>query len=169
MDIAKHVFQAPDFEASGHVLLCKKISRTKLLPFFAAQPRCQVFLPGFSARFFCQVFLEACGGAHHRARELLKLGHGVRLIAPACVNLFVTRQKNDAADAEAAKRLSMRFVPVKTEEQKAPAMEFRGRDLLVRQRTQSGIVGRLWCRLAHVRGLEVQGERYQQQAHVVAH
>ncbi len=141
--------------------------------FFAkrsAAPSCCRFLQRSRvARFFCQVFLEACGGAHHRARELLKLGHGVRLIAPACVNLFVTRQKNDAADAEAAKRLSMRFVPVKTEEQKAPAMEFRGRDLLVRQRTQSGIVGRLWCRLAHVRGLQVQGERYQQQAHVVAH
>jgi transposase len=145
--------------------------------FFAkrsAAPSCCRFLQRSRvARFFCQVFLEACGGAHHWARELLKLGHGVRLIAPAFVNLFVTRQKNDAADAEAiceaAQRLSMRFVPVKTEEQQAPAMEFRGRDLLVRQRTQSGIVDRLWCRLAHVRGLQAQGERYQQQAHVVAH
>lgn len=95
--------------------------------FFAAQPR-------------CQVVLEACGGAHYRARELLKLGHDVRLIAPAYVKPFVKRQKNDAADAEAiceaAQWPSMRFVPVKTEEQQAAAMVFRGRDLLVRQRTQ---------------------------------
>ena len=69
--------------------------------------------------------LEACGGAHHWARELTKLGHDVRLIAPAYVKPFVKRQKNDAADAEAiceaAQRPSMRFVPVKTEAQQAAA------------------------------------------------
>jgi len=72
LDIAKHVFQAHGVDASGHVLLRKKVSRAKLLSFFAAQPR-------------CQVVLEACGGAHYWARELLKLGHDVRLIAPAYV------------------------------------------------------------------------------------
>lgn len=127
LDIAKHVFQAHGVDSSGHVLLRKKIARAKLLPFFAAQPR-------------CRVVLEACGGAHYWARELLKLGHDVRLIAPAYVKPFVKRQKNDAADAEAiceaAQRPTMRFVPVKTEEQQAAAMVFRGRDLLVRQRTQ---------------------------------
>ena len=127
LDIAKHVFQAHGADASGHAILRKKISRTKLLPFFAAQSR-------------CLVVLEACGGAHHWARELLKLGHDVRLIAPAYVKPFVKRQKSDAADAEAiceaAQRPNMRFVPVKTEEQQAAAMVFRGRDLLVRQRTQ---------------------------------
>jgi transposase len=62
------------------------------------------------------------------------------LIAPAYVKPFVKRQKNDAADAEAiceaAQRPSMRFVPVKTEEQQANAIVFRARDLLVHQRTQ---------------------------------
>lgn len=86
------------------------------------------------------IVLEASGGAHHWARELRKLGHDVRLIAPAYVKPFVKRQKNDEADAEAiceaAQRPSMGFVPVKTEEQQAAAMVFRGRDLLVRQRTQ---------------------------------
>jgi transposase len=83
---------------------------------------------------------EACAGAHYWAREIGKLGHRVRLIAPAYVKPFVKRQKNDAADAEAiceaAQRPSMRFVPVKTEEQQANGIVFRVRDLLVRQRTQ---------------------------------
>lgn len=127
LDIAKHVFQAHGVDASGHAILRRKITRSKLLPFFSSHPR-------------CLIVLEACGGAHHWARELLKLGHDVRLIAPAYVKPFVKRQKNDAADAEAiceaAQRPSMRFVPVKTEEQQAAAMVFRARDLLVRQRTQ---------------------------------
>ena len=127
LDIAKHVFQAHGVDASGHAVFRKRISRAKLLPFFAAQPR-------------CRVVLEACGGAHYWARELAKLGHDVQLIAPAYVKPFVKRQKNDAADAEAlceaAQRPSMRFVPVKSEAQQAAAMVFRGRDLLVRQRTQ---------------------------------
>ena len=127
LDIAKHVFQLHGADASGQAVLRKKISRAKLLPFFASQPR-------------CRVVLEACGGAHHWARELTKLGHDVQLIAPAYVKPFVKRQKNDAADAEAiceaAQRPSMRFVPVKSEAQQAAAMVFRGRDLLVRQRTQ---------------------------------
>ncbi len=127
LDIAKSVFQVHGADASGRALLRKKISRVKLLPFFAELPS-------------CRVVLEACGGAHHWARELAKLGHNVQLIAPAYVKPFVKRQKNDAADAEAiceaAQRPSMRFVPVKSEDQQAAAVIFRGRDLLVRQRTQ---------------------------------
>ena len=84
--------------------------------------------------------MEACAGAHYWAREIAKLGHDVRLIAAAYVKPFIKRQKNDAADAEAvceaAQRPSMRFVPVKTEEQQANGIVFRARDLLVRQRTQ---------------------------------
>jgi transposase len=127
LDIAKHVFQAHGADASGRAVLRKKLSRSKVLPFFASHPR-------------CRIVLEACGGAHHWARELAKLGHDVELIAPTYVRPFVKRQKNDAADAEAiceaAQRPSMRFVPVKTEAQQAAALVFRGRDLLVRQRTQ---------------------------------
>ena len=65
----------------------------------------------------------------------------MRLIAPVYVKPFIKRQKNDAADAEAiceaSQRPSMRFVPVKSEEQQANGIVFRARDLLVRQRTQS--------------------------------
>ena len=112
LDIAKHVLQAHGAGASGCAMLRKNLSRSKVLPFFASQPR-------------CWVVLEAGGGAHHLARDLAKLGHDVQLIASACVRPFVKRQKNDAADAEAiceaAQRPSMRFVPVKTEAQQAAA------------------------------------------------
>src|SRR3546814_20853483 len=47
------------------------------------------------------VVMEACGSAHYWAREMTKLGHEVKLIAPRYVKPFVKRQKNDAADAEA--------------------------------------------------------------------
>ncbi len=74
------------------------------------------------------------------ACELARLGHEARLIPPAYVKPFAKRQKSDAADAEAiceaARRPTMRFVAVKSEEQQAAAMIVRTCDLLVRQRTQ---------------------------------
>lgn len=127
LDIAKQVFHAHGADASGATVFSRRITRQKLIQFFAGQPR-------------CVVALEACAGAHHWGRELIKLGHEVRLIPPAYVKPFVKRQKNDAADAqaicEAAQRPTMRFVPVKSEERQASAAVFRARDLLVRQRTQ---------------------------------
>jgi transposase len=88
LDIAKSVFQAHGSDASGSVVFRKKLSRGRLLAFFAARPR-------------CVVAMEACAGAHHWGRELTKLGHEERLIPPAYVKPFVKRQKNDEADAEA--------------------------------------------------------------------
>jgi transposase len=127
LDIAKNVFHAHGADERGRVVFSKRISRGKLLEFFAAQPS-------------CMVALEACGGAHHWARQLIHLGHQVRLIPPAYVKPFVKRHKNDAVDAEAiceaAQRPSMRFVAVKDEEQQAAGLVFRTRDLLVKQRTQ---------------------------------
>jgi transposase len=127
LDIAKSVFQAHGADAAGSVVFRKKLNRSRLLAFFAAQPR-------------CVVVMEACAGAHHWGRELMKMGHQVRLIPPAYVKPFVKRQKNDMADAEAiceaAQRPTMRFVPVKDRDQQASSVVFRARDLLVRQRTQ---------------------------------
>lgn len=127
LDIAKSVFHAHGADGSGALVFSRKLTRAKLLDFFAAQPA-------------CVVAMEACGGAHHWARQLTQLGHTVRLIPPAYVKPFVKRQKNDAIDAEAiceaAQRPGMRFVAIKTEEQQAAGMVFRTRDLLVRQRTQ---------------------------------
>ena len=83
LDIAKHVFQVHGADGAGHVLFRKRITRVKLLGFLAAQTG-------------CVVAMEACAGAHHWAREIAKLGHQVRLIAPAYVKPFIKRQKNDA-------------------------------------------------------------------------
>jgi transposase len=127
LDIAKASFQAHGADASGAVVFRKKLTRGRLLAFLAGQPR-------------CLVAMEACAGAHHWGRELLAIGHTVRLIPPAYVKPFVKRQKNDEADAEAiceaAQRPTMRFVSVKSQDQQASAVVFRARDLLVRQRTQ---------------------------------
>jgi transposase len=127
LDLAKQVFHVHGADASGATVFSRRLTRAKLLGFFVTQPR-------------CLVAMEACGGAHHWGRELERLGHEVRLIAPAYVKPFVKRQKNDARDAEAiceaARRPGMRFVAVKEEAQQASAAVFRARDLLVRQRTQ---------------------------------
>lgn len=78
------------------------------------------------------VVMEACGSAHFWAREMGKLGHKVKLIAPQHVRPFVKWQKNDTADAEAiviaAQRPEMRFVAPKSEEQQAIAVLFRVRE-----------------------------------------
>jgi transposase len=128
LDLAKSIFQAHGADAAGEVVFRKKLGRGRLLDFFAGLPP-------------CVVAMEACAGAHHWGRELTRQGHTVRLIPPIYVKPFVKRQKNDMADAEAiceaAQRPSMRFVPLKGEEQQASSVVFRARDLLVRQRTQT--------------------------------
>jgi transposase len=83
--------------------------------------------------------MEACASAHHWAREIIKLGHTVKLIPPSYVKPYVRRGKNDAINAEAiceaVSRPGMRFVPLKSQEQQAVLVVHRTRALLVRQRT----------------------------------
>ena len=128
IDLAKHHFQLHGSHADGSVAFRKALTRAKLLGFLKKQPP-------------CLVAMEACGGAHHWAREIRSLGHRVRLMAPNYVKPYVKRQKNDQADAEAvaeaASRPTMRCVTVKTRAQQARSLLFRTRDLWVRQRTQT--------------------------------
>src|ERR1700751_959895 len=127
LDIAKRVFQVHGIDREGAVVVRRKLKRSDLLQFFSRLGP-------------CLVGIEACATAHHWARELSKLGHEVRLMPPQYVKAYLKRGKNDAADAaaicEAVGRPSMRFVPIKTEEQQAVLVMHRARDLLVRQRTQ---------------------------------
>src|SRR6516165_10832734 len=127
LDLAKQVFQVHGADAAGAVVFRKRLRRTAVLQFFAAQAP-------------CRIAMEACASSHYWGRELSRIGHEVRLIPPAYVKPFVKRQKNDAADAEAiceaSQRPTMRFVQIKSETAQAAAVVFRARDLLVRQRTQ---------------------------------
>ncbi|NOG74014.1 transposase [Roseicella sp. DB1501] len=105
LDLAKSVFQVHGVNAAGGVVVRRKLRRSALLDFFAA------LSPTL-------VGMEACGRAHHWARELTRLGHTVRLMPPAYVKPYVKRGKTDAADTEAiceaVTRPTMRFVPEKS-------------------------------------------------------
>src|SRR3546814_6256098 len=62
--------------------------------------------------------MEACGGAQHWARSLMKMGHQVRLMPARFVKAFNIGNKNDAADARAiwlAVQQPCKAVAVKTE------------------------------------------------------
>jgi transposase len=127
LDIGKSVFQVHGADASGAPMLRQKLRRSKLLLFFSKLPR-------------CLVGIEACATSHYWARELMALGHEVRLIPAQYVKPYVKRGKNDAADAEAiceaVTRPTMRFVAVKSPEQQSAMMLHRVRLVLTRQRTQ---------------------------------
>jgi transposase len=83
LDIAKRVFQMHTGE-----IVNVQIKRAKVLEHFANRAR-------------RLVGMEACGGAHHWARELRALGHEVRLLHAKAVRPFVSGNKTDAADARA--------------------------------------------------------------------
>lgn len=127
LDIAKAVFQVHGEDALGRVVVQKRLRRAQVLPFFAKLP------PAL-------VGIEACGSAHHWARQLETLGHGVRLIPAAYVKPFVPRNKTDARDAAgicaALGRPDMRFVAVKSPDRQASRGLERSRELLVKQHTQ---------------------------------
>ena len=122
LDIAKC-----GIDAAGEVVVRRRLSRGRILAFFEKLPR-------------CLVGMEACNTSHYWARELIALGHDVRLMPAQYVKPYVKRGKNDAADAEAiceaVARPTMRFVAVKTPEQQSTMMLHRVRLMLNRQRTQ---------------------------------
>jgi transposase len=129
VDLAKSVFQVHGIDAQGVVVLRRKLNRSKLLSFFAMLPR-------------CLIGMETCASANYWARELMALGHEVRLMPPQYVKPYVKRSKNDASDAEAiceaVTRPTMRFVGVKSPEQQSVLVLHRTRSILTRQRTQTG-------------------------------
>jgi len=127
LDLAKSVFQVHGVDAAGEVVIRRQVRRAQLLQFFAKLPA-------------CRIGVEACASAHHWARELIALGHEVKLMPAQYVKPYVKRGKNDAADAEAiceaVTRPTMRFVAIKTPAQQSAMMLHRVRLVLCRQRTQ---------------------------------
>ncbi len=122
LDLAKSVFQVHGIDAKGGIVVRKRLTRSRVLDFFSKlEP--------------CRVGMEACGTAHHWAREIGALGHDVRLMPPQYVKPYVKTQKNDMADAEAiceaVSRPTMRFVPVKTVEQQSLMVMHGVRDQLI--------------------------------------
>ncbi|MGY3364307.1 transposase [Bradyrhizobium sp. GM2.4] len=113
LDLAKSIFQVHGIAENGKVLVRRTLRRSQLLPFFRSLPA-------------CLVGMEACASAHHWAREIAALGHAVRMMPPAYVKPYVKRNKTDVADAEAiceaVTRPTMRFVPVKTAEQRTTSV-----------------------------------------------
>jgi len=127
LDLANSVFQVHGVDALGQVVLRRCLSRGQVLKLFEKLPA-------------CLVGMEACASSHYWARELVSLGHEVKLMPAQYVKPYVKRGKNDAADAEAiceaVTRPTMRFVGIKTPDQQAAMMLHKVRRILTRQHTQ---------------------------------
>jgi transposase len=108
VDLGKNSCSVVGLDASGAVVLRRRMRRQTILSFAAKLPS-------------CVIAMEACCGAHYLGRLLTNQGHTVRLMSPEYVRPYVKAQKNDDRDAEAiaeaASRPTMRFVELKSEEQ----------------------------------------------------
>ena len=125
LDIAKSVFQLHTVDMSSGEIVNQQLKRAKVLTYF-------------SNRAPCVIGIEACGGAHHWARQLSAQGHSVRLIHAKAVRPFVGGNKTDAADARAIwlaiQQPGTKFVGMKTLEQQATLVLHRQRELLMKMK-----------------------------------
>lgn len=125
LDIAKLVFQVHTVQMTTGEIINVQLKRVKVIQYFANKPA-------------CLIAMEACGGAHHWARELMALGHSVKLLHASSVRPFVIGNKTDAADArgiwQAVQQPGAKFVGVKTVGQQATLTLHRQRELLMKMR-----------------------------------
>lgn len=125
LDIAKQVFQMHTVEMNTGEIVNVQLKRAKVLERFANKPA-------------CLIAIEACGGAHHWARELSALGHSVRLLHAKIVRPFVSGNKTDATDARAiwlaVQQPGVKFVGIKTTAQQATLTLHRQREALMKMR-----------------------------------
>jgi len=135
VDVAKSVFEVAVSEYPGQVRERHRLSRGRFSRFLAEHPP-------------ATVVMEACGSAHHWAREAQSRGHRVILVPPHAARPYVLRNKTDRTDAkgllEAFRNDDLRPVPVKSETQQALAALHRLRSAWVATRT---------ARLNTVRGI----------------
>ncbi len=126
VDLAKDVFEIAVSMRPGTVVERHRLGRARFLRFFAQrQP--------------ATILVEACGSAHHWARQLQQQGHQVLLLPPHLVRPYIPRNKTDRADAkgllEAFRNEEIRPVPVKSVEQQAVASLHRLRSAWIADRT----------------------------------
>jgi len=138
VDLSKSVYSLYGVDSEERCLLKKTLKRSEFLQFFSHLPA-------------TRVGMEAGSGAHHWARELIKLGHDACIMDPKLVAPYRHQGrsgKNDANDAEAIceamSRPRMRYVPVKDIEQQA---------ILVIHRARKGLVGEQNRTANRLRGL----------------
>src|SRR2546425_4668722 len=135
VDVAKSVFEVAISEQPGQVRERHRLSRQRFQRFLAERPP-------------ATVVMEACGSAHHWARQAQAHGHRAVLVPPHVVRPYVLRNKTDRTDAkgllEAFRNDDLRPVPVKSETQQALAGLHRLRSAWVATRT---------ARLNTVRGI----------------
>jgi len=128
VDLAKNVFQLHGVDRHGETVLKRRVSRDKWISVLVKSAE-----PG------CEVGMEACGGAHYWARQLMAKGFKVKIIPPQFVTPYVKSNKNDAKDAEAIceamSRPTVRFVEAKTVEQQDIQATHRIRSELMCHRT----------------------------------
>jgi transposase len=153
IDLGKTVFHLVGLNVHGEVVVRKKFSRTQLLRYTA---NVQVTLIG----------MESCGGAHFLGRALREQGHEVRLIPAQYVKPYVKTNKSDYIDAEAiaeaVARPTMRFVPIKTDDQLDLQSLHRVRERWVMRRT--AVINQIRGLLLE-RGITVRkGRRYMEAA-----
>lgn len=126
IDIAKLVFQLYWVDRETGEIKNIKLNRDKFLSYFINLSP-------------CLIGMEACGGAHHWARELTKLGHTVKLVSGRLVKSFVMGNKNDAADARAiwtvTQQPDVKGIGIKTVTQQAIIALHRMRESLKKIRT----------------------------------
>ena len=126
IDLGKTTFHLVGLNQAGEVQVRKKFSRSQLLRFTA---NVQVHLIG----------MEACAGSHFLGKALREQGHTARLMPAQYVKPFVKTNKSDFIDAEAiaeaVSRPSMRFVPIKTDEQLDMQSLHRVRERWIMRRT----------------------------------
>jgi transposase len=125
VDLGKNVCSVVGLDATGAVVMRRKMRRETLIGLAEKLPA-------------CVVGMEACCGAHHLGRVFASHGHDVRLMSPEYVRPYIKAQKNDDRDAEgvaeAATRPTMRFDP-KSQDQLDMQTLHRSRDRLVGERT----------------------------------
>jgi len=136
VDLAKSVFEIAVSSEPGRVSLRRRLTRSQMDPFFANRPA-------------ATVLLEACGSAHHWARQIESLGHRVLLLPPTRVRRYrLLGNKTDQTDADALLEASRneRMIPV-------PIKSIRQHTITALHALRSGWIGTRTARLNTLRGL----------------